>query len=380
MTFISERYLDLVSGRSRGVVAEGIRGLLRLLTLPYLGVIVARNAYFDVFPRAARSAGCPVVSVGNITVGGTGKTPVAVRVANLLSERGRRVALLLRGYKGRAIQFDADQRDRAAGQWRQESDEAMVLKRRCPSATVMVNPNRLASARQAVSRGADMLVLDDGFQHRKLGRDLDIVLVDATVPYGHGHLLPRGLLREPTRSLRRADLIVMTRSDQIDETNRTLLRRRLRQLSGDKPVIQAVHRIVGFTDIKGSDMASFEGPSVMQAVIFAGIANFASFRRSVEELGVKVLAAYEYPDHHDYSNDEMAALADVASNLEANVILTTEKDAVKLVGRWNDEACRLMVVKLEIGFDAEGDRIFAEAIDAVLKPVQNAPVARASGP
>jgi tetraacyldisaccharide 4'-kinase len=365
MTFLSEKYLNLVSGRAQGLLADLARGLLSLASIPYLCVILARNAYYDLVKRSARPIPRPVISVGNITVGGTGKTPVAARLANLLLERGRRVAVLLRGYKGRPIQFDDEQREAAVGRWRKESDEAMVLRRRCPRAMVMVDPDRSASARRALAKGADALVLDDGFQHRKVARDLNVVLIDATAPFGHGHLLPRGLLREPTRSLRRADILILTRCDQIDETDKRLLLRRLRQVSGGKRVIQAVHRIVGFTDVKGKAV-EVEDPSVMQAVIFAGIANFESFRCSVEALGVRVLAAYEYPDHHDYTRQEMAGLADVAMNLEANVILTTEKDAVKLVGRWDEGGCRLLVLQLEIEFDAQGDKILVDAIDAAL--------------
>jgi len=365
MSYLHEKYLDVISGRRRGLVSDLARGALWLLSILYLCLIVCRNAYFDLVKRSTRHVASPVISVGNITVGGTGKTPTAARVANFLLERRRKAALLLRGYKGRTIQFDDEHRDEAAKKWRKESDEALVLQRRCPRATVIVDPNRYAAAQRAIAQGADAIVLDDGFQHRRIARDLDIVLVDATAPFGHGHLLPRGLLREPTRSLRRADIIILTRSDQLDETSRTLLLRRLRRASGDKPVIPAVHRITGFSDVKGNEVA-VEDCSVMQAVIFAGIANFEGFRQSVKNLGVHVLAAYQYPDHHDYTADEISALADVASNLEANIILTTEKDAVKLLGRWEDGDCRLLVLVLDIEFPDEGDRILADAIDTAL--------------
>jgi len=145
---------------------------------------------------------------------------------------------------------------------------------------------------------------------------------------------------------------------------------RLQRLSDGRPVIPAVHRIVGFSDVKGQDVA-VEDLSAIQAVIFAGIANFESFRKTIDGLGVRVLAAYQYPDHHDYSSQEITALADVATTLEANVLLTTEKDAVKLVGRWSEGGCRLLVVKLNIEFDAEGDKILSDVIDEVLKRMQN---------
>jgi len=191
------------------------------------------------------------------------------------------------------------------------------------------------------------------------------VLVDATLPFGFERLLPRGLLREPVKSLRRADLIILTHSDEIDDSARRILMARLKRESGGKPVVTAVHRFAGFTDVKGRSVP-VEDAGAMQAVVFAGIANFDSFRRRVESLGAGVLAAYEYPDHHFYSGEEIADLSDVASEIEANVALTTEKDAVKLVGRWNDGACRLLVLNLEIEFEEQGVRILTDAIEEAL--------------
>jgi tetraacyldisaccharide 4'-kinase len=374
MGFLRTQYFEVISGRRQSLSADLIRGLLALLSIPYLCAVGLRNAYYRLVRPAARRFPLPVISIGNITVGGTGKTPVAAHVAGMLIHRHRKVALLLRGYKGRRTHLDDPERNRASQRWRMESDEALVLQRRCPQARVIADPDRLASAREAVDRGCNALVLDDGFQHRRIARDLDIVLVDATNPFGHGRVLPRGLLREPLIALGRADLIVLTRSDEIDKTNKSLLLLRLKQLSGGKPVIQARHRITGFTDVKGHPVP-VDDPTVMQAVIFAGIANFESFRRCVEGMGVRVLAAYQYPDHHDYSQEELAGLHDVAVGLEANVILTTEKDAVKLVGRWTEgapawsdlpEGCRLLVMQLEIEFDPEGEKILSDTIDGVL--------------
>jgi tetraacyldisaccharide 4'-kinase len=374
MGFLRTHYFEVISGRQQGLSSSLIRGLLSLLSIPYLCAVGLRNAYYRLWKPAARRFPLPVISIGNITVGGTGKTPVAAHVANLLIQRHRKVAILLRGYKGRPVDLGESNRKQAAERWRMESDEALVLQRRCPSARVIADPDRVAGARQAVDRGCNAIVLDDGFQHRRIARDLDIVLVDATAPFGFNRVLPRGLLREPLNSLGRSGILVLTRSDEIDKTNKSLLLLRLKQLSGGKPVIQAKHRIVGFTDVKGH-VVPVDDPTVMQAVIFAGIANFESFRRSVEAIGVKVLAAYQYPDHHDYTQEELAGLHDVAVGLEANVILTTEKDAVKLVGRWTDgapawsdlpEGCRLLALQLEIEFDPESEKILSDAIDAVL--------------
>lgn len=359
------RFLELISGHHRELPYRLARGGLWLLSIPYQFIIAARNAYYDRFQNSQKRVNRLVISIGNITVGGTGKTPLAARIARMLNDRGQKVALLTRGYKGRPIQFDADRRAEAVGQWRKESDEAQVLQRHCPFASVIVNPDRLSGAVHAIGTGAGVIVLDDGFQHRRLARDLDIVLVDATSPFGHGHMLPRGLLREPVRSLRRADIIVLTRSDEIGEATRRPLVGQLKRVSGSKPVVCAEHRIRGFADVKDRPIEVAE-PDAMRAVIFAGIANFESFRHGVASLGVEILAAYEYPDHHDYTTEELSGLRAAAECLEANAILTTEKDAVKLVGRWEDESCRLLVVQLEIEFDEAGETIVPEALDDLL--------------
>lgn len=366
-------YLDLISGRRGGIHRRAARFLLALLSIPYSWIIRVRNLYYGNVTASRRRAGCPVLSIGNVTVGGTGKTPMAARIARMLIDRNRTVAILSRGYKGRPVPPPDANPDVPAPPWRLESDEALVLQRRCPEATIVIDANRVAGAQAAIAAGADVLVLDDGFQHRRLHRDLDIVLVDATQPFGHGWMLPRGLLREPPTSLRRADLIILTRSDQIEHSDKMFLLALLRRYSRNKTVVQAVHRVSGFQDVKGKLLPG-QDPGAIQAVIFAGVANFEGFRESVERLGVHVLAAYEYPDHHYYSDDEIVALSDVAVTLEANAVVTTEKDAVKLVDRWPDKACRLLVLHLEIEFAEDGDKIVGGAIDRMLawKPAPEA--------
>ncbi|MCA9254138.1 MAG: tetraacyldisaccharide 4'-kinase, partial [Phycisphaerales bacterium] len=327
-------------------------------------VMRIRNIYYDIFPGAVTRAGVPVISIGNITVGGTGKTPMTVEIAQRIVARDHRVAVLTRGYKSeQRVKASAAAPGGVVGE--PESDEAMLLRRNCPQAMVVIHPKRVLGAQAATEAGAEVLVMDDGFQHRKLGRDFDIVLVDAIAPFGYGAILPRGLLREPRSSLRRADLIVITRSDQITDNERKLLRGRIERIADRPPIVEASHRIVEFADLRG-ERVPLDRAEAMRAVIFAGIANFEGFRRSVEELGVEVAAAYEYPDHHEYASDEIAGLRDVAETLEANAILTTEKDAVKLENRWQDGVCRLLVLKLAIEFDADGDRILETRLDALL--------------
>ncbi len=356
-----QAYIELVSGRRRGLVAGLLRAGLSVLSVGYMAGITVRNAWYRLAPRAAKRVGRPVLSIGNLTTGGTGKTPLTAWLANQLAERGLRVGILLRGYRGRPVRFADENREDAASQWRVESDEAMLLTRLCPKAEVIVDPDRVAGAARAVSRGVDVLLLDDGFQHRRLARDLDIVLVDATCAFGFGRGLPRGLLREPIWSLRRADVIVLTRSDLVDDEKRRRLVEALGKLSGGRPVIQSRHAIVGFADLKGRPVADVD-VGAMQAVVFAGLGNFEPFRESVRRLGATVTAAYQYPDHHDYSDEEISQLGEVAERVDANVLVTTEKDAVKLVGRWGSGPTPLLAARLEMAFDDSG----AEALMAAV--------------
>jgi tetraacyldisaccharide 4'-kinase len=286
-------------------------------------------------------------------------------IAQRLAERERVVGILTRGYRGRPVRFSDETREDAASQWRVESDEASLLARLCPKAIVVIDPDRVAGAERAASRGAEVLVLDDGFQHRRLARDLDIVLIDATAAFGFGYALPRGLLREPLRSLRRAGLIILTRSDLVSDEKRRRLVEAVQRMSGGRPVIAARHRIPGFADLKGRPIAEVDARA-MQAVLFAGLGHFDPFRESIERLGATVVAAYQYPDHHDYSDEEISQLNDVCSQLDANALITTEKDAVKLVGRWPDGPAPLLTARLAIEFDAADAEVLGRALDEAL--------------
>lgn len=369
---LTPSYLSLISERRRGLLYDLARAALAVLSVPYASAIILRNAYYDLFRKSVTRVSVPVISIGNITTGGTGKTPMTVAVATRLVAHRKSVAILLRGYKASPADDSSATADRARTMWGSHSDEALLLKRRCPEAMVLVNPDRSASAQRAVAEGANVIVLDDGFQHRRLARNLDIVLIDATTPFGHGYILPRGLLREPASSLRRADLIILTRCSEIDQATRTVLLGTLRRVSGGKPIIEASHQPARLLDLKGR-AAGIDDPTSVQAVIFAGIGNFDSFRRGVEKMGVRVIAAYQYPDHHAYTDEEIQGIQDVTVSLEANAVITTEKDAVKLVGRWDDHTCRLLVVQLEIAFEDAGEKQLDEIIGHTLGETPSKP-------
>ncbi len=309
-----QTFRDLISGKKRGRLAALARGGLQLLAPLYGAAVVLRNAGFDIGIRKAHRADVPVVSIGNLTTGGTGKTPFAAYIARWLAERGQRVCFLSRGYRAETGQVN---------------DEALVLAQLCPDVPHLQNPDRVASAQRAVAQwNSDVLILDDGFQHRRLARDLDIVLIDAANPWGYGHLLPRGLLREPFTGLRRADLVVITRVDQASDDHLNAIRKRI----ADHTTVDCVE--VSFPPARlinaAGAMADIDSLLGQPLAVFCGIGNPSAFRTTVEALGLTIAAFREFPDHHFYTPDDVAQLTRWAADSGATASLVTQKDLVKL--------------------------------------------------
>jgi tetraacyldisaccharide 4'-kinase len=343
----------LVSGRTRGPLAACQRIFLSAVSQAYRCAIRARNACYDARLRVRRLT-APVIAVGNITVGGTGKTPMTLWLCRHLLGRGLRPAAISRGYK-------------AVGN--APSDELAMLARRCPEAVTFAHPDRWRAARRAIDEcGADVIVLDDAFQHRRLARDLDIVLIDATCPFGYERLLPRGLLREPLSSLARAGLVVITRADQAQGADLDAIVRRLVAAAPGKPVLRAVHRPGGFVDLAGGPV---EAPGRSRRVLlFAAIARPVAFERTVRDTGVLPVAARWYPDHHPYTVADVQELAALAAGAGADLLMTTEKDAVKLGGLQVNWPWPVLALRVDIDFLDDDGRIMVEAVDNVVRSVE----------
>lgn len=315
MTSSASRYLELIRGRSRGPAAVMARGALRLASGPYGLVVRARNALFDRGWRVSRAA-VPVVSVGNLTLGGTGKTPTVEYVARYFRERDVRVAILSRGY----------------GSDTGPNDEALLLEENLPDVPHLQGADRTTLAATAVEElESQLLVLDDGFQHRKLTRDLDIVLVDATDPWGPGYLVPRGLLREPKRSLWRAGAVLLTRCEQAGVGASAQLCAEIRRyVRPGTPIVEAEHRAVEWLRQDAGPIPA-ESASGRRAAAFCGIGRPEAFRQTLQSLGVSLQDLREFPDHHAYARGDVDDLRRWAAGLPADsLILTTQKDAVKL--------------------------------------------------
>jgi tetraacyldisaccharide 4'-kinase len=336
-------FRDLVSGRRRGFTAALSRTGLQLLA-PFYGLGVRiRNAAFDLKLRPAHSAEIPVVSLGNLTTGGTGKTPLAAFVARWFRERGVRVAFLSRGYRAPTGSVN---------------DEALVLEQLCPDVPHLQNPDRVESARIAREElESQLVILDDGFQHRRLARDLDLVLIDALNPFGYGHLLPRGLLREPLSALRRADLVVLTRVDQCPPEALARIRERIARVAR-KPCVEVAFRPQRLINAAGQT-AGWEALRGQPIAAFCGIGNPAAFRQTLAEMGLSPGELREFPDHHLYSRRDIEELQHWVRTSRPAAVLTTQKDLVK-IGLNDLGGCPLWAVEIGADVRAHGELLEAE--------------------
>ncbi|MDO8629945.1 MAG: tetraacyldisaccharide 4'-kinase [Phycisphaerales bacterium] len=315
----------------------------------YSAAINLRNARYD-RPAATFAATVPVISVGNITVGGTGKTPFVIELLKRLDRLGRSPVVVARGY-GAAPD--------------EPNDEELLIRRNCPGAAYVADPDRCRAVGRAASRmGADVIVLDDGFQHRRLARDLDLVLIDATCPFGYEHVLPRGLLREPLVGLRRAHLVVITRCDQASGADLTRIASRLRDLAPDSPVIRCRHRVTAVECLDGSPVE--EPIAGKRAVLFAAVGRPGAFATTVSSLGVDVVAVRWWPDHHRYRVREIKSLLGDRSFAPHDLVLTTEKDAVKLAGLSGFDRGAIGVVRVAVDFLDEGDTMLQRLLERAL--------------
>ncbi len=306
---------EYVTGARRGPLATLVRAGLWGLSLPYGAAVALRNtAYACGWTRIER-VDAPVVSIGNLTTGGTGKTPLAAFLARWFRARGVRVCFLSRGYRAGNDALN---------------DEALVLEHLCPDVPHLQNRDRVAAARTALDElDMRLLILDDGFQHRRLARDLDVVLVDALEPWGGGHLLPRGFLREARRGLRRAHIAIVTRVDAVAASDVQRIRREIERAAPGLPVATVRFEVGGLANWSGT-RRDFPVPSDGPIGAFCGIGNPRAFAATLSAAEISTSAWREYPDHHRYSREDVVELIEWGRSTGLAAILTTRKDLVKL--------------------------------------------------
>lgn len=342
---IESYLLDVIEERRSGRVASLLRGLLRLLSWLFTIVVQLRLWLYRHRIIRPSTLGCQVISVGNLTVGGTGKTPVVEVFARNLQQQGRKVAILSRGYKSRELPFlekmmqrittgKIETPPRVVSDGRRllldshtAGDEPYMLASNLPEVAVVVDKDRVKAGKYAIRElGCDTLILDDGFQYLKLGHRLDIALVDRTNPFGGGHLLPRGLLREPMRNIKRAGFIFITK---CNEGGAPELKDQLRKLNPHAEISECRHAAKYLKEVYGSTTYPLEKLQGMKIAAVSGIAVPESFENALREFGAEIVHTRRFTDHHRFSQQEIIDTINESIRLGAEAILTTEKDAVR---------------------------------------------------
>ena len=356
--------VGVLGGADRSPSASLLRALLTPLAwLHRLGLEIYLLPYTLGLRRRCRLP-VPVIAIGNLSSGGTGKTPMAALVARQLAHSGQRVVLLSRGYGGQATgpRIVSDDVQILLGP-SEAGDEPTLLARLLPGIPVIVGKDRRQSGRVAVERfHPDVIVLDDALQFWQLHRDLDIVLLDARRPFDNGWLLPRGLLREPPSHLRRAGIVVLTRADRVDLATLAATKAQVNRLSPQAAVFTATHAPIAWVRAGEETTLPREALAERDVAAFSGIADCGAFVASVEGLGARVIDLHDFGDHHVYTSDDLEAI----SRVHADAAVTTEKDMVKVAGLW-PTADALPLYALRIGMKIDDLPGFLERIQRVLR-------------
>ncbi len=371
--------LSVIEGRRSGFGAATLRIVLEQLSYLYAAVVQVRLWLFHHGLRRPHTLGCQVLSVGNLTVGGTGKTPIVEAFARELQRRGRKVAILSRGYKkdqpslGERLLNALTLRDRRRDppvvsdgkhlllDSARGGDEPFMLASNLPDVAVIVGRDRVKSGKYAIRRlGCDTLILDDGFQYLSLRHRLDIVLVDRTNPFGNRHLLPRGILREPVRNIRRAGFVFITKSNGDGAED---LKREVRRLNPDAEVSECRHCARYLQNVFTREPCGLDRLRGMDLAAVSGIAAPKGFEDELIRLGARVLYHKRYADHHRYTQLEILDVINKGLARGASAVLTTEKDAVRfpLI-----ERCDLPVYFLRVEIEMlSGEEAFHDWISRI---------------
>ncbi len=362
-----DNYRKLISGKTACPAAAVLCLCLRFISLFYGAAIRLRNFLYDNNWLKNTGVNAVVISIGNITTGGTGKTPLVIRLYKQIIQNYE-IAILTRGYKARrascVVRRAKNVRNTQYAIRNTETDEPEMLAKSCPDAKVIVNPDRVAAAREAINKfAAKVLIMDDGFQHRRLHRDLDIVTIDAACPFGFNRILPAGLLREPLNALKRADAVVITRCDQIPQNELANLKEKLQQINPNMVIAEAIHAPIGVRTADGKKISIAE-LTAKNIFAFCGIGNPDAFFNTIRKIPANLIGSKIYDDHHHYCDDDITDIQKQAQLSKADLILTTEKDATKIISASN-LSIPLGCLEIELKF-IDAEREISGLIDSVL--------------
>ena len=373
--------LDVISGKRKDRYAQIFSGFLFILSRVFRGIVQLRHGLYRRRIFRHQTPGCLVVSIGNITTGGTGKTPVTEVFARTLSAKGRRVAILSRGYRSKSKPLKEKFLDLFRGKQHESpprvvsegkgevlldsemaGDEPYMLAKNLPDVLVLTDPSRVKSGRYAIRKyGVDTLIMDDGFQHLHLKPKINILLVDSTNPFSNHNLLPRGLLREPIKNVRRADFIFLTKSNGGSHLRH--LKKFLNKHNPRAEVIECTPRPKYLRDLvtmKDSPLVSLKDKKISA---ISGIAVPESFESFLTGFGAEIVHKARYADHHRYRGDEISNFIKESKDKGAELVLTTEKDAVRFPDLGEPPIpCLYLRVEIDI---LSGEESFNEAISRI---------------
>lgn len=337
---------------------------LSAATAGYRGLLRVRERLYQWGVLQSRRLPCPIISIGNLTLGGTGKTPAVELAVRTLTALGVQPGVVSRGYGRRStgVRVVADRQGLRADPY-EAGDEPFLLARRLPGVPVVVGENRYEAGRHCLeSFGVQALVLDDAFQHRTLEKDLDIVLIAGESPWGNGRLFPRGPLREPLSALGRAHLVVLVGGQARGQA---LVTEAVSAHGRNTPIVLADYQPLECWQVRDPTPRPPEALRGRRLLALAGIAHPAGFRRTLEQLGVVLAGLVEFPDHHWYGADDLAAVVQQAATAGAEGLVTTEKDYVRLAAvALQTLPIWVLAVRLEI---TDGEARWREAFEGVLR-------------
>lgn len=356
MQRIEDQIVRIIRGEAKGKWANAARALFLCLSKIYGAAVGYR--FFMYQHRLFRKVimGCPVISVGNITVGGTGKTPVVEMLARALAKGGRKVAILSRGYKKKQRLFSTrhllDQTMVVSDgkmiykDSKEAGDEPYMLAKNLDGVAVLVDKNRVRAGSYAIQKlGADILLLDDGYQYLPIQKTHEILLVDCTNPFGYGRLLPRGLLREPIRQIARANFIFLTKAEKVESTEP--LRQDIRRVTTTPEILECVHDPKILVDVVTSEKISLDFLKSKKICALSAIAVPEGFEDTLKRLGADVDLSFRFRDHHRYHRRELKEVFAKTKARGIDTIITTEKDAVRIPS-FHLDGMRLLYLRVEI--------------------------------
>jgi tetraacyldisaccharide 4'-kinase len=360
-----EGYLLAVARGRPGLMPMLLRGLLSALAPVYCAGLELYLLPYNVGIRKRRRLPCPVLCIGNLTTGGTGKTPMTQAVCRLLQTHGKQVVVLSRGYGGQneygcAVVSDGERLLLTAPE---SGDEASLLAASLPGVPVVVGKDRRVTGALAWEQfRPDVIVLDDGMQFWQLHRDLDIVLLNACEPFDNGWTFPRGLLREPPSHLRRAGIVVLTNAQRAGGAQIAAVRKRVEKLAPGRPILTADLSPTGLRGLTGKMNCPLSWLQGRKVAALSALGNPAAFETMLEALGADLVARHRFRDHKKITDDELAQVCAASKAAGAEVVVTTEKDAVKL----NAETTALPLFALQVEMHVEGKSDLSRVIESVL--------------